>query len=623
MQSSLPVISASEFASFFALRPHLFAWFLGAGASASSGIPTGYAMIRDFKTRIFCREVGYASKEVDAADPLWISRIDDFFRTNAILPPDGDPTEYSAAFEAVFPQERHRRQYIDDAVRLGTPSFAHRVLACLMSSGKLNCVFTTNFDSLIETSTTLTDQLLPPNQRAMPTLAALDSADRASRCVAESDWPLIAKLHGDYTSTQIKNTNSELEHQDERMRAVLVEACKRFGLVVVGYSGRDTSVMEALESLLRHSNAYPSGLYWVCSSKSKLLPAVTQFLENAVLAGVDVNVVESKNFDELAGDLIKQVDLPDVLLEHVMQRKAPPRLQPVKPQTTDARLFPVLRYSALLVESVPTTARRILLSKAANTSDVRALLRAQGCRAVVSCQGRLLAAFGNDAQLLAALQPFDAKLDGTIALDPENDSWALGLIYDALTRALARRRPLAPRFKRAGHGLVVIRTRPDEDAALASRRESELGPLKAAYESSLTGMVPNLSLPYREGVRVKLERIEQRWWCNFEPFTFVDVPLEKNSQVANGENSDALGMPLLRGGDPAGDWRRERWARKYNSHWSQIIDAWATLLTGAEDGRVSALGLSGDEGIDASFRLSPVTGWSRPSHHHDYFERTK
>lgn len=192
-----------------------------------------------------------------------------------------------------------------------------------MSSGKLNCVFTTNFDSLIETSTTLTDQLLPPNQRAMPTLAALDSADRASRCVAESDWPLIAKLHGDYTSTQIKNTNSELEHQDERMRAVLVEACKRFGLVVVGYSGRDTSVMEALESLLRHSNAYPSGLYWVCSSKSKLLPAVTQFLENAVLAGVDVNVVESKNFDELAGDLIKQVDLPDVLLErHAAQSSA-------------------------------------------------------------------------------------------------------------------------------------------------------------------------------------------------------------------------------------------------------------------------------------------------------------
>jgi NAD-dependent SIR2 family protein deacetylase len=45
-------MSAAQFATAFALRPHLVAWFLGAGASAASGIPTGYAMIRDFKTQI-------------------------------------------------------------------------------------------------------------------------------------------------------------------------------------------------------------------------------------------------------------------------------------------------------------------------------------------------------------------------------------------------------------------------------------------------------------------------------------------------------------------------------------------------------------------------------------------
>lgn len=224
MDSLVRVMSGPEFASVFALRPHLFAWFLGAGASAASGIPTGYAMIQDFKTRIFCREVGYTRKEVDAADPLWIARIDDYFKTNSILPPEGDPTEYSAAFEAVYPSEKHRRQYIDDAIRLGTPSFAHRVLASLMSDGKLSVVFTTNFDPLVETSVTLTDQLLPADKRAMPTVAAIDSAERASRCVAESDWPLIAKLHGDYTSTKIKNTNSELEHQDANMRE---SSCQR------------------------------------------------------------------------------------------------------------------------------------------------------------------------------------------------------------------------------------------------------------------------------------------------------------------------------------------------------------------------------------------------------------
>lgn len=87
------------------------------------------------------------------------------------------------------------------------------------------------------------------------------------------------------------------------MRHVLVEASKRFGLVVVGYSGRDASVMEALKSVLKDPNPYPSGLYWVTSSASKLLPAVQQFLEHATLAGVDVAIVEAKTFDELAADV--------------------------------------------------------------------------------------------------------------------------------------------------------------------------------------------------------------------------------------------------------------------------------------------------------------------------------
>lgn len=349
---------------------------------------------------------------------------------------------------------------------------------------------------------------------------------------------------------------------------------------------------------------------------------MNQLLENAVLAGVDVCIVESKNFDELAGDLVAQVELPDVLMEHVMQRKAPPRLQLVKLQTVEARRFPVLRYSSLLVQSVPTVARRIQLSSASTTVEIRALLKEKRCRAVVACLGRQLAVFGNDEELLAALQSLEPRLDGTIQLDPERDSWALGLLYDALTRALAHRRPLSPRLKRSGHGLVVMRNRPDEEQSLVRKREEELSRLKAAYEGPLIGKVPNLSFPYQEGVNLKLERVERRWWCNFEPFTFVDVPLKKTSS-ADATAGDALGLPQRGGGDPAGDWRRERWAKKYNPQWSRIVEAWAALLTTADNGQVSAFGLNTNEGVDAQFSLSSVTGWSRPSHHHAYFERTK
>jgi hypothetical protein len=64
-------------------------------------------MIRDFKAQIFCRENNLSKREIDTGDQVSTDRIDDFFRRTSILPPDGDPTEYAAAFEAVQPQQRH------------------------------------------------------------------------------------------------------------------------------------------------------------------------------------------------------------------------------------------------------------------------------------------------------------------------------------------------------------------------------------------------------------------------------------------------------------------------------------------------------------------------------------
>lgn len=628
MEHSIPTISAREFATVFALRPNLVAWFLGAGASAASGIPTGYAMIRDFKARIFCRENNLSRQEIDTSDQVWIDRIDEFFRRTSLLPPDGDPAEYAASFEAVYPQARHRRQYIADAVCKGTPCFGHRVLGSLIAARKVNCVFTTNFDPLVEESALSADSLLPASDQARPTVAAIDSSERAMRCLSESDWPLVAKLHGDYQSVAIKNTGSELERQDEYMRHVLVEASKRFGMVFIGYSGRDTSVMETLTSVLREIAPFPNGLYWATSSTSQLLPAVTRFLESAHLAGVDVAVVECKTFDELAADVIKHIDLPPTLMKHVMQGHPAPRLVPVNLPDIEARSFPVLRYSALLIESLPRTARRMTLAQATTSPAVRALLKEQRCRAVVAANGRELAVFGKDVEVLAALAPLGPKLAGTMELDATKDSWALGLLYEALVKALARYRPVIPRFKRSGHSLVVAPPRAGEERERAEKRIEDLAPLRTAYASALAGKIDKLLFPFQEGVFLKLEKIEGRWWCGFEPYTFVDIPREAQpeqlSALSSNANGDALGMPQeRRAGDPAGDWRRERWAMRRNKEWAAIIDAWATMLTSTRDGAVRAFGLDDGAGIDAVFTISRFTGWSRPGHHHDYFDRTK
>lgn len=627
MTQPIPTMTSRAFATAFALRPNLVSWFLGAGASAASGIPTGYSMIRDFKAKIFCSHNDISRREIDAGDQVWIDRMDDFFRRTSVLPPDGDPNEYAAAFEMVYPQERHRRQYIEDAVRKGTPCYGHKVLGALMAARKVDCVFTTNFDPLIEDTALTANALLQVADQTRPTVAAIDSGERAMRCLKESGWPLVAKLHGDYQSVMIKNTGSELEKQDETMRHVLVEASQRFGMVFVGYSGRDQSVMEALTSVLKEKAPFPNGLYWVASSAAKLLPAVTEFLSIAHHAGVDVAVVECTTFDELAADIIKEVDLPLPLLNMVTQGRPTPRLVPVELPSNATRQYPMLRLSALLIDSMPRVARRVTLAQPLTTPAARALLREQNCKAVVAAYGRHLAVFGKDEEIVAALASFGGQLSGTVDLNPTQDSWAMGLLYDALTKALSRHRPLIPRYKRSGHSLLIAGPREGEDEEWARKRAQDLARLRAAYEANLTGQVPKLDFPFHEGVFLKLEQIEDRWWCGFEPYTFVDVPREQLDQTSPMEAAsvqEAMGAHYgRRGGDPAGDWRREHWATKYNKHWANIIDAWAAMLTTTKDGTVRAFGIEQQAGVDAPFSISTRTAWSRPGHHHPYFERTK
>lgn len=623
--SSVPTISAAQFATAFALRPNLVAWFLGAGASAASGIPTGYAMIRDFKAHIFCRETNLSKREIDTADPIWTERIDDFFRRTSLLPPERDPMEYAAAFEAVYPQPRHRRQYIADAIAKGTPCFGHKVLASLMAAGKVDCVFTTNFDPLAEDAAVAANAILSIADQKRPTVAAIDSADRAMRCLDESDWPLIAKLHGDYQSIAIKNTGSELEQQDTRMRHVLVEAGKRFGMLFVGYSGRDTSILEALNDVLAAPSPFPNGLYWVTSSASHLLPAVTEFLDRAQAAGVDTSVVECTTFDELVAEIVKTTDLPQALYDRVMEGRSTPRLVPVQIPHAKARAFPVLRYSAILLQSMPTTARRIRLSQSTTSAEVREIFKAKGCRATAAALGWDLAVFGRDQEILDALAPLGPSLAGTIDLDPAGDSWAMGLLYDTLVRSLARQRPLIPRYRRSGHSLVVATPRNGDDPERTRREQQILSRLRGAYGTDLSGAVPKLGFPFQEGVHLKLEQVDGKWWCGFEPYTFVQPPRQDAPQTEGAEDliADQTGMQAERRGDPAGDWRRERWAPRYNKNWASIIGAWAQLLTEAGGTTRSAFGLQDDTGIDAVFKVSPVTGYSRPSHHHAYFDRSK
>jgi NAD-dependent SIR2 family protein deacetylase len=621
--SMVEVITSSEFSTTFALRPEQFAWFLGAGASASAGIPTGLAMIREFKKQLFCQSVGLPTRQVDSTDPLWVSRIAEFFKSRTLLAAAGDPSEYSAAFEAVYPDVAERRRYIEEAIRKGTPSFAHRVIAALITTRRLPCVFTTNFDPMVETAATLTDQLVSASERAYLTVAALDSVDRAVRCLQEAAWPLIAKLHGDYQSVDLKNTDAELKSQDVRMRSVLASACRRFGLILVGYSGRDGSVMEALTDVLKHQDAFPGGLYWMTRSRDEVMPAVEIFLAAAADRGITTRLVEVQNIDELAGDVVDKIQLPPALTSHVYEVRPAPVLRQVPLPSTVALAFPVLRCSALPVLQMPGIARRITLANSATTPEVRALLRAANAEAIAASNGHEVAAFGPDDALMAALQTLGPNLAGTVRLDPVGNTWALGLLYDAITRALCRGRPLFAKLRSRGHFVLVSGGNSSETDADSRKRMARLAPLRQAYSAALFGNVPNLGSAYNEGLRIHLEQCADRWWCVFDPTTYVELPKDEEPVPTDDVASENVATALVSPASLAADWRRERWALRYNIVWSRIFDAWTALLSDDADGVSRTFGIPSGAGIDAEFRLSGATAWSRPQHEHSYFNRSR
>jgi len=571
-------------------------------------------MISHFKAQLFCQETKLPRREVDATDPLWVERIDDFFKSQHILPPPGDPAEYAKAFEAVYPSELDRRTYIDSQVSLGRPSFAHRVLASLLSTGKAPCVFTTNFDNLVETATTVAGQLLEPSKRRNLVVAAIDSSERAKRCLDENDWPLLAKIHGDFQSVELKNTEGELAAQDARMRAVLIEACSRFALIVVGYSGRDASVVQALKDVLKERASFPGGIYWVTRSPSELLPAVRELLLAIISKGAEAHIVQSQNFDEFAGGVADVVSFDEVLEKHIREGRTQPIVRSMPLPTHEAIETPILRCSAVRILSLPKVARRLVLQKPAQIFELRQCLKESKARATVAAAGSDYAAFGSDEELLSALAKFGPTAAGTIELDPVAHSWALGLLYDALTRSLCKGRPFLPRLRRRGHSILVSAGYPDEDVERRRRRLESLSSMKGAYGESIYGNVQNLGYPFNEAVRIRFEQAAGHWWCVFDPYTNVDLPKNLEERV-EGEPRLEEPMGYLWKPSPAADWIRERWAQRYNRKWSAIINAWSAAFEG--EGR--AFGLEEGKGIDAVFQIGSVTAWSRPSHDHPYF----
>jgi hypothetical protein len=568
-------MDVATFARLYEMQAPRIAWLFGAGASAAAGLPTAWQVTWDWKRRIYASEKNVRLSALDLADTVVQARIQRHFDQQTGCPARDSEDEYSFYFEKAYPRPEDRRAYLGDRTATGKPAFGHLALAALMSLGKVGVVWTTNFDRVIEDAAT---QVL--GTTAGLTVATMDSPRIATEALRDQRFPLLVKLHGDFQSDRLKNITKELQDQDATLREALRRASANFGLAVVGYSGRDASVMEAIRQGLDGPGGYANGLYWFVRSADTPSPAVESLIEGARAKGISAHLIRYESFDDLFGRLLTPYVLPAHLDEVLKKAQPQPRLSPFAVPARSAGGFPVLRLNALLLESYPTTARRIGVSGIGGTREVKDAIVAAGVDAIAHRRHDGIVAFGADAALRTAFASFSPTDWDQAPLDPlAGPPTDVGLLYDAIVRAIARRSPfLIPQSR-----VLAVDPSQQDEGALAELR---------AAAGGLAGTIPKTTLGWFEAVELRLEARFNALWLIFQPTVWADREADTAERYVRG------------------DFIRERLAGRHNRVSYPFVAAWAEILS-AGVAECSAFGLAAGTGFDATFKIDATTAYAR------------
>lgn len=261
-----------------------YSLFLGAGASVTSGIKTGYELVQEWREEIYKRlNPDEYSSPKEAITWLTKNHPDWYDPSN----------EYSSLFEKKFDLPSQRRRFVELQVDKKLPSIGYAYLVELFESKYLDTVFTTNFDDLI-------NEAFYQFSSDRPLLCAHDSSIKGISIT--SSRPKIIKLHGDYLFDSIKSSLRETESLENNTREKLDEFAKEYGLIFVGYAGNDNSIMEVLKYLLKQDDYLRNGIYWCRRKNDQISPELFKLLNHDKVYWVEID-----GFDELMAELVHEL----------------------------------------------------------------------------------------------------------------------------------------------------------------------------------------------------------------------------------------------------------------------------------------------------------------------------
>lgn len=211
-----------------------YCFILGAGASKSSGIPTGEEMAKRWHDEL-----------VACTAPEELQDLKRRLKVRSITP--SSKNYFGLYALRFFPRYSNGSAYLERTLEQAQPSLGYYPLATLLASSENNLVITTNFDSLVEDALFIYTEKKPLVISHELLTKYIDFNTRR---------PIVAKLHRGLFFDPL-NREEQVNGLIGKWKDILHQAFRIYTPVVIGYAGGDHSLMDFLSK-----EAKLDGLYW-------------------------------------------------------------------------------------------------------------------------------------------------------------------------------------------------------------------------------------------------------------------------------------------------------------------------------------------------------------------------
>lgn len=314
-------ISLKQFLQIFkdqinnSLSTNKYCFLLGAGASVSSGIPSGWTLANKWFNEI---------KEILEEEKfnIWIQEKK--------INKDNLASSYSAIYEKRFEVNKSEGYFeIQKNLENNEPSIGYAYLAKILSESNHKFVITTNFDSLIEDSLFLYTS-------SKPLVCGHESL--ASYIDTHTNRPTIVKIHRDVLLEPFSE-EEKIDKLKKQWKDALKPLVSNFHLIVVGYAGNDGSLMDYLSEIKDRKN-----IYWckresstISNEKINTLLSNNDFIVN--IDGFDSLMIEIKSSLNISN--IKTSDIRELAEKRIskfeeQEKKFADKINENKTEVTDA-----------------------------------------------------------------------------------------------------------------------------------------------------------------------------------------------------------------------------------------------------------------------------------------------